>query len=51
MRNIEIGGIVRENIRAFVAEPGALETSLLGMSFLQTLQAYTVRNDTLELHV
>ncbi len=50
LRNIEIGGIVRENIRAFVAEPGALETSLLGMSFLQTLQAYTVRNDTLELH-
>ncbi|MCF6302434.1 MAG: TIGR02281 family clan AA aspartic protease [Devosiaceae bacterium] len=47
---IEIGGIVREDIRAFIAEPDALQTSLLGMSFLQTLQAYTVRNDTLELH-
>ncbi len=46
---IEIGGIVRENIRAFIAEPEALETSLLGMSFLQTLDAYTVRNDFLEL--
>lgn len=49
LERIEIGGIVRENIRAFIAEPEALETSLLGMSFLQTLNAYTVRNDLLEL--
>ncbi len=46
---IEVGGIVRRNIRAFVAEPGALDASLLGMSFLQTLSAYTVTRDTLEL--
>jgi aspartyl protease family protein len=46
---IDVGGIVRNNIRAFVAEPGALETSLLGMTFLQTLRAYTVRQNALEL--
>ncbi len=46
---IEVGGIVRRNIRAFVAEPGALDASLLGMSFLETLSAYSVTRDTLEL--
>ncbi len=49
LRRIEVGGIVRHNIRAFVAEPGALDTSLLGMSFLGTLSAYTVTRDSLEL--
>jgi len=47
--HIEVGGIVRHNIRAFVAEPGALDASLLGMSFLGTLSAYTVTRDSLEL--
>jgi aspartyl protease family protein len=46
---IDIGGIVRHGIRAFVAEDGALETSLLGMTFLETLQSYTVRQNALEL--
>ncbi len=46
---IEVGGITRRNIRAFVAEPGALDTSLLGMSYLRTLKAYSVSRDTLEL--
>ena len=46
---IEVGGIRRRNVRAFVAEPGALDTSLLGMSFLRTLKAYSVTRDTLEL--
>ncbi|VAW20652.1 hypothetical protein MNBD_ALPHA12-789 [hydrothermal vent metagenome] len=49
LQRIEVGGIVRHNIRAFVAEPGALDASLLGMSFLQTLSAYTVTRETLEL--
>src|SRR5690606_12756423 len=31
---IEVGGIARRNVRAFVAENGALEGSLLGMTFL-----------------
>lgn len=46
---IEIGGIVRHNIRAFVTEPQALETSLLGMSFLETLSRYSVSSNSLEL--
>lgn len=46
---INVGGIIRNDIRAFIARPGALETSLLGMSFLQTLEAYSVSKDRLEL--
>ncbi len=46
---IEIGGIVRNNIRAFIAEPGALETSLLGMTYLETLSRYAVTQNALEL--
>ncbi|HEY4203320.1 MAG TPA: TIGR02281 family clan AA aspartic protease [Devosiaceae bacterium] len=46
---IEVGGIVRHNVRAYVAEDGALETSLLGMTFLETLQRYAVSSNSLEL--
>lgn len=46
---ITIGSIERRNIRAFIAEEDALETSLLGMSFLETLSGYGVSNDSLEL--
>ncbi|RYE88380.1 MAG: TIGR02281 family clan AA aspartic protease [Hyphomicrobiales bacterium] len=46
---IEVGGIVRQRIRAFVAETGALEQSLLGMSFLRTLTRYSVSGNSLEL--
>lgn len=46
---IEIGGIARRNVRAFVAEAGALQGSLLGMSFLETLSSYTVAGSRLEL--
>lgn len=45
---IEVGGIERRRIRAFVAEDGALDTSLLGMTFLQTLERYTVSGNSLE---
>jgi aspartyl protease family protein len=47
--SIEIGGIVRNRIRAFVAEDGALEISLLGMTFLETLESYAVSQNALEL--
>jgi aspartyl protease family protein len=47
--SIEIGGIVRNRIRAFVAEDGALELSLLGMTFLETLESYSVSQNDLEL--
>jgi aspartyl protease family protein len=46
---IEIGGIARRNIRAFVADKGALQGSLLGISFLETLSRYSVAGNTLEL--
>ena len=46
---IEVGGIVRSRVRAFVAEQGALEGSLLGMTFLETLSHYGVTNNRLEL--
>jgi aspartyl protease family protein len=46
---IDIGGIVRHNIRAYVTEAGALDTSLLGMTFLETLTRYAVTRDALQL--
>lgn len=46
---IEVGGIVRERVVAFVTESGALETSLLGMTFLETLSRYSVTQNSLEL--
>lgn len=46
---IEVGGIARRNVRAFVAEDGALQGSLLGMTFLETLSRYSVAGNTLEL--
>lgn len=46
---IAVGGIVRRRIQAFVAEPGSLDESLLGMTFLETLQSYAVARDRLEL--
>lgn len=49
LSEIEVGGIVRNNIRAFVAEPQALDQSLLGMSFLRTLTRYSVSANSLEL--
>lgn len=46
---LEVGGIAREGVIAFVAEEGALDTSLLGMTFLETLSRYTVTQNSLEL--
>ena len=42
-----IGPIVVRNVRALVARPGALDQSLIGMSFLERLQSYTVERGRL----
>ena len=46
---IAIGPIVMRNVSALVARRGALEESLLGMSFLERLKSYTVERDRLVL--
>ncbi|SFZ85821.1 aspartyl protease family protein [Devosia enhydra] len=49
LERVDVGGIARNRVRAFVAEDGALQTSLLGMSFLETLRRYSVSSNALEL--
>jgi aspartyl protease family protein len=44
---IAVGPIVMRNVPALVARRGALEESLLGMSFLERLKSYTVERDRL----
>ncbi len=46
---LRIGDIVRRRQTILVAQPGALETSLLGMSFLSSLAGYDVRGDRMVL--
>jgi aspartyl protease family protein len=46
---VEVGGIIRSRVQAFVADKGALDGSLLGMTFLETLSKYSVSGDRLEL--
>ena len=46
---IAIGSIVVRNVRALIARPGALSENLLGMSFLDRLQSYSVERGRLVL--
>lgn len=46
VRQLEVGPIVRTNVAVSVTE-GALDTNLLGMSFLRTLGGWRVDGDTL----
>jgi aspartyl protease family protein len=46
---IAIGGITERAVPALIAQPGQLQTSLLGMSFLNRLQSWEVRGDKLML--
>ena len=45
-----VGDIHRIRVPAMVAQPGRLDTSLMGMSFLGTLTGYDIRGDRLILH-
>ncbi len=49
LRRISIGTIARSDIKALVAPPGALQESLLGMSFLNSLSGYAISGDRLVL--
>jgi aspartyl protease family protein len=49
LNELQIGGIVRRQVRAFIAEDGALQGSLLGMTFLETLSRYSVEGNRLVL--
>ncbi len=44
---VAIGPISEERVEALVARPGALAENLLGMSFLERLASYEVRDDRL----
>jgi aspartyl protease family protein len=44
---IAVGPIVMRNVPAMVARRGALDQSLLGMTFLERLKSYTVERDKL----
>lgn len=47
VNDLTIGSLRLDNIRAFVARPGALETSLLGMSVMDRLSSWRVEGDRL----
>jgi aspartyl protease family protein len=47
---IAVGGIAVRDVQALVAQPGTLQTSLLGMTFLERLKGFTVENGKLVLH-
>ncbi len=47
--SVAVGQIVVTNVRAMVARPGALRDSLLGMSFLDRIQSWSVTGDRLTL--
>jgi aspartyl protease family protein len=42
-----VGTIVEHGVPALIAQPGQLKTSLLGMSFLNRLESYSVTSDKL----
>ena len=44
---VEVGGIARDNLRASVSSPGALDENLLGQNFLESLAGYERRADRL----
>lgn len=45
--SLAVGNIAQKNVPALVAQPGALDSSLLGNSFLERLKSYTFEGDKL----
>jgi aspartyl protease family protein len=50
LERLGVGAIVEHAVPALIAQPGQLKTSLLGMSFLNRLESYSVTSDKLILH-
>ena len=46
---LTIGPLTQFNVKALVERPGALHENLLGMSYLNRLESFTVSNDKLVL--
>ena len=47
LKEVAVGNIRRSNVGALVAEPGKLDASLLGMTFLRHLRSFEMRGDRL----
>ncbi len=47
LAKLSIGTLSQTGVRALVARPGALTQNLLGMSFLNGLESFTISNDRL----
>ena len=47
--SLTIGPLTQTNVKALVEKPGALHENLLGMSYLNTLESFTVSHDKLVL--
>jgi aspartyl protease family protein len=47
--DLTIGGISQRNVPALIAQPGTLDSSLLGNSFLERLKSFTFEGDRLML--
>ncbi|WP_127089393.1 TIGR02281 family clan AA aspartic protease [Aquabacter cavernae] len=47
LRTVAVGSISETNVRALVSAPGALRTSLLGMTFLSRLAGFQIDGDKL----
>jgi aspartyl protease family protein len=50
LERVGVGSIVEHAVPALIAQPGQLKVSLLGMSFLNRLESYSVTSDKLILH-
>ncbi|MDP9136834.1 MAG: TIGR02281 family clan AA aspartic protease, partial [Pseudomonadota bacterium] len=45
LQEVAVGRIRRDHVDALIAEPGKLDASLLGMSFLRRLSSFEMRGD------
>jgi len=46
---LAVGNVIERSVPALIAQPGQLKVSLLGLSFLDRLESWQVRGDTLSM--